>query len=273
MSKLGQYPVGKPLGKPDHRFRLYECGLPDELNHTGILKIASEIENNGELDREALALQMMRKEAARLEGEYAKVKKKPEYMMNYQFFFPNLVDTFVCEEQGGRRVNILSFEEIANEREDLVPIAHIVSRDRVRVDPRTSGWILGKLLKLLVFTHPQGISGNLLGSNILLNRQQHYVSVFDWTEALLGDAPVSEDVAREEISQVAREVTLVLGGDPETGEIPPDAQLEDGRYQEFLSRLVDGEESDAGEAHRQFYELIDELWPRGFHKWSTYSLV
>lgn len=264
------YDVGESIGGTEE-FRLYECMVPEQ--GPCILKIATNVSHNGLLDREAYILAEMRKEATELEEEYSKIKKDEKKFLNYHFMFPDIIESFVSEEQEGRRVNILGFSAIAEELPDLIPLSHIVSRDRARVDPRTSAWILGKLLKLLVFTHSQNILiGSIVDENIVINREQHYVAIADWTAATTLPGQISLESVSAEIAAVTREVVVVLGGNPEDGAIPKDLQLENDRYQEFLKDLLGGKFDDAQKAHGEFYKLIRELWPRGFHKYRTYSI-
>ncbi len=266
------YTVGKQVAETSSA-RIYLC--TDDEGKQCLLKIALEESDNGALDREANVLQVMAEKAAELQEKYAEKMGEGKFL-NYHFCFPELVATFVSPEQGERRVNILAFPNICKEVGELVPIAHLVSHDRVRVDPKTSAWILGKLLKFFVFTHSLGIqigTGSVSGENILINRDQHFVAIFDWTDAVLGEAPLPEVIAREEIVLATEAVVLILGGDPATAEIPADEQLEDGSYAELLNRLIDGDYADAEEAHADFYRLIDTIWPEGgFHPFTTYDL-
>jgi hypothetical protein len=265
------YVVGEELGK-NERFKLYHCIF--EENQVCILKIARKPAFNGLLDREAFILETMKKEADAIEAEYGEIRKPEEPPLNYHYFFPQLIETFVSAEQNGSRIIILSQAHIASDLNKLKPISHLITRDNVRVDPKTSAWILGKLLKLLVFTHSQNITiGDLDGSNILINGEQHYVSIFDWSDAIIGNGQMPENVAANEVSQVAREITLILGGDLATGELPKDKQLEDTRYEDFIKNLFNESEPSAKLAHQKFYELIESLWPRGFHKFNTYYLT
>lgn len=267
-----KYLVGKKLGETDE-FRLYECKLPD--GKVAIFKIAVEVESNGILDRESDILRTMRDAALLYEAEYVKVSGKPDATLGYQIMFPNLIDSFVLPEQGDRRVSILSFTNVGDDLGRMVPIGHITERDRVRIDPKTSAWVLGKLLKLLVFTHNQGIiNGRLTGDNVLIEPDQHYVSVFDWscaTRSPFGGILRGGD-AGEEISQVTSLVIEAMGGDPDTGELLPDSQLTDKSYQNFLIKLLTGYGGDAVSAHADFYETVRSLWSRGFWPFTTYKL-
>ena len=262
------YEILKLIGNPDE-FRLYLCRSKEERNY--ILKVAATVEHNSFLDREAFILNEMRAEAARLEEEYARVKSNPDSMLNYQLCFPDLVETFLASGQGNRRVNILGFSAV-EDMGKLVPIRHLVSRDRVRVDRKTSAWMMGKLLKILVFAHSQDISlGEVTGFNILIERDEHYVVVFDLTSAEICVGGVPEDVAREEISRGAREIILALGGDakklPEDNEQDPDNQ-----YGKHLYALADGSESNAKKAHEKFYSLVRSMWPRAYWPYTAYDL-
>jgi hypothetical protein len=265
-----KYLVGKLIGETD-QFRIYQCELPE--GGVGILKIAVSPAQNGLLDREAFILQALREEAEKSEEEYR--KQNPDKVLNYAIQFPNLVDSFISPEQGNRRINIMNFVNVSDDIGKLVPIEQVVTRDRVRVDPRTSAWIMGKILKLLSFAHGQGISvGRITAENILLEREEHYVAFFDWSEAMVhmeNDVPV--EVAGQEISQAAKVVISLLGGNPYTGELPADEQLEDDRYAQHLFALAQGKEKDSFRAHGAFYDLIrNALGWSGKHKFTTYSL-
>ncbi len=275
LSPSGQtYDVGQKDLVEDPIYSLFKCGLSD--TQAGLLKIATAVEHNGVLDREAYLLQTMNEEAKLREDEYAKIKDNEKEMLNYQFFFPRLIESFVSKDNGDRRINILSFSDITTELVELASLLLIRLNDRVRVDPKTSAWMMGKLLKLLDFTHSQGISGQALDSdNILINREKHFIAVFDWSGATMSPAKVTDDVASGEIAAAAQSVILALGGDEDdkTFSIPEDEQLTDTRYADFLKNLASGGESDAGKAHTEFYELVRSLWPkRGFHPYTTYKI-
>lgn len=265
-----EYSVGKLLGETED-FRIYECTLSD--GGVGILKIAVTCEKNPLLDREAFILRTMRDEALWLESEYEKVKKDPNHALNYQISFPNLIESFLAQDQGMRRINIVNFTAITDDLGCLVPIAHIASRDCVRVDPKTSAWMLGKLLKILVFAHSQGISiGKVTGDNVLIERKEHYVIIFDWSEARIHSGGVPAKVTCAEIAQAAGEVILALGGNPSTGEIPADPQLVDDQYRRLLYRLALSNVSDAASAHEAFYALVRSLWPHEYWPFTSYPL-
>ncbi len=264
------YVVSDILGENDV-YTTYKCILSDE--RVCFMKIAKSPACNGLLDREAYVLRSLASEAARIEEIYAE-KNSGKPPLNYHICFPKLEETFVAVKQGGLRVNVVSFFELTDSITDLAPMAYITTREKMRVDPKTSAWMLGKMLKFLRFTHNMGISiGKLSGENILLQRANHLVAVYDWTDAVLvGETPLDEDSAREEIMQLAHAIFAVLGGDPITGTIPDDKQLPDSRFAEFLKHLADGKDCSAKNAHVAFYELIENMWGIKYHPYTDYEL-
>lgn len=266
-SPTNQYNVGKQVGNTS-KYRLYLCNEKG-TEHQCLLQIAADATLNGELERAAYILEELKRKSDELEVEYSTVKKDQEVFLNYDLGFPELMDSFICQEQGGRRINILAFRNV-EDVSSMVPLINITAKDRQRVDLRTSAWIMGKLLKLLVFAHSQGISVGLLGgSNILIEPDEHYVLIFDWSVARTHSEAVPAETRREEISQAAQAVITVIGGNLETGVFPGDGEKGFKPYTEHLLRLARGCESNAERAHKNFYELIDSLWKREFYPFTT----
>jgi len=264
------YQVGKKVAETDN-YRIYLC-LQAETARQCLLQIASAVEHNGGLQRAAYLLKELERRADELEKEYVRVKTDPNILLNYGLGFPELIDSFICQEQGGRWINILAFRNVEDVSR-MVPLINITAKDRLRVDLRTSAWIMGKLLKLLAFTHVEGISVNLLtGHSVLIEPDEHYVVIFDWTAAQTHPETLSNEVQRKEISQAAQTIITVLGGDSEKGILPNDGDEAFERYTNHLLRLARGGESNAERAHDKFYELIDSLWKREFYPFKTHKL-
>lgn len=267
VSAVGSYSVGKRVGNTN-KYRLYLCNEKG-TEHQCLLQIATDATHNGALDRAAYILGELKRKSDELETEYATVKKDQEVFLNYDLGFPELVDSFICQEQGGRRINILAFRNVEGVN-SMVPLINITAKDRRRVDLRTSAWIMGKLLKLLGFAHGCGISVNLMtANNILIEPDEHYVLIFDWSVARTHSEAVPAETRREEISQAAQAVITILGGNLETGVFPDDGEKGFKPYTEHLLRLARGCESNAERAHRSFYELIVSLWKREFYPFTT----
>jgi hypothetical protein len=271
-SPTSTYTAGARLGSTD-RFALYACTLPDGM--PGILKIATTREYNGVLEREAFILQLLSERANSIEEQAAEAEPgKGE--LGYRKFFPTLVESFTAPDQGNRQVLILSFAEVCKELGELVPIQHLISRENVRVDPKTSVWIMGKLLKMLDFTRLVGVTTVINGDNILLNREKHVVLIFDWSGSSLISMMDNNDarakISGEEISTAAKEVIAALGGDPKLGVLPKDSQLEDNDYERLLAILSSGEVTHPGEAHEKFYTYVRSIWPIKYHPFTVHPV-
>jgi hypothetical protein len=265
------YQVGEKAAEAE-KYRLFLCKA-EQTGQPCLLQVAVTAAQNGELDRNAYILGELKSYSDKLEEEYAKVKKDPKVLLNYHLGFPELVDSFISKDQGGRRINILAFRNVENISK-LVPLINLTQRDRLRLDLRTSVWILGKLLKMLVFTQSGGYSVNAAGNNILIEPEpnRRYVIVFDWSDSVIYSGPVPMERRCEEISQAAQSVIIALGGDFETGVIPDDGEEAFARYTDHLLRLARGSESNAERAHAMFYDLADSLWTRGFYPFTTKPL-
>lgn len=237
-----------------------------------LLQITREPAYNGGLDRAAFILNELARKAEEVEADYAKIKKNPKKFINYGLGFPEVVDSFVCPEQGGRRINILAFRFV-DDVTQMVPLVNITDKDHVRVDLKTSAWMMGKLLKMLTFTHNEVVTiGQLGGNNILIEPERHYVVLFDWSAAQMHTGEIPEQMRKTEIAKAAKSVIGVLGGNPETGEIPNDGGDDFAPYAEYILHLSRGEEGNAKKAHQLFYELIAKLGWKGFHPFTTRRL-
>lgn len=240
-------------------FKTYRCH-GDGADHESLMKIAVTKAQNGLLDREAFLLGEISSEIANTEA----IRE-----LGYNNCFPTLEESFVEATQGDRRINITAFsgvDRVAN----LVPLKRIRSKEKRRIDPKTSAWIFGRLLKIFMFTHEFGVSvGRLAGENILINPGKHHVTFFDWTNAQHHNARVPVEIARDEISCAAREVILALGGDPFSCKLPESDQLTGPSYADMLFEFANKEVSCARQAHEKFYGLVRDLWPREFHAFTT----
>jgi hypothetical protein len=200
------------------------------------------------------------------------VKKDQKSKLNYYLGFPELVDSFICNDQGGRRVNIFAFRSVKSVN-NMIPLIFITHKYRLRIDLRTSGWIMGKALKIIDFAHSNGIAINATaGNNILIERDNHYVVIFDWTDAQMYPGEIPIEVRTNDISQAAKAVITVLGGDWKKGRIPNNGEKAFVQYTNFLLRLARGSESNAQRAHANFYEIIDAFWKRELYPFTTKPL-
>ncbi len=255
-----------PQVAQDDRFNIFLCtkvGEPDKV----FLFVVAQEGMNPAVDRWAYMLKELAQHAERLEQKYDSIKKDPKDCLNYQLGFPAVVDTFKSPKK--RQIMILAFEHSTPSA--MVPIARMVERDRLRVDIKTSVWMMGKMLKILAFAHSQEISVGLIDSGtILIDPEQHYVNFFDWSEAKIVQ-PLTEDIKRQEISEAASVVIEALEGNPDDRTIPNNEGVEGERYCAHLWTLADGLNSDASVAHERFYQFVEGLWKRKFYPFTTFS--
>lgn len=251
-------------------YRLYLCEQ-DATKRQCLLQIATAVGHNGKLDRAAYILKELKRYADEVEKEYMD-KNKGKDSLNYELGFPELVDSFVYPEQNNKRVNIYAFRCVENVH-SMIPLVFI-TKQRLRVDLRTSAWIMGKALKVIDFSHNFGIAVcSTRGNNILIERDNRYVVIFDWTLARIYPETIPIDLRRQDISQAAQAIITVLGGDWENGFIPDDEEKTHGLYINNLLQLARGSESSARRAHANFYEIVDRCWKREFYPFTTKPLV
>ncbi len=262
-----KYRVGAKVAETD-LYRVYLCQEVDN-DKPYLLQIVSGVAHNGSLERATYVLKELKQTADLFEAEYAKTGSGR--LLSYDRLFPLMVDGFIAEDQGGRRVNILAFTEVDDVKQ-MVPLSNLVAKDHLRVDLRSSAWIMGRLLKLLGLAHGDGIAvGSLTAANILLEPQQHFAVVFDWSSAQMHQTGIPVEIRKDDIAGAAKAVFAAIGGDPITGNYPYDSE-EFGRYVECLWRLASRREHKADRAHAQFYELVEELWGRTFVEFTTLPL-
>ena len=235
-----------------------------------MLKISPDIPGNGKLDREALLLKDIEREIDRI-----RMTEKPGTIgggLHYEKCFPRVRESFLFTEQGNRRINIIEIPDTESIR-DLVPLEQWRARERVRLDPKSSAWLMGRLLKIFTLTHPIGVCvGKIDGGNILVNPKKHRAIFFDWTEAHQYDKFVPPETVGEEIAKAATQVFLALGGNLGKGTLPASDQLTDDRYAQLLLRFMSGVERDPDKVAQNFYKLIREMWEPEFHTFTTIPL-
>ena len=232
-----------------------------------MLKVSTDIAGNGLLDREALVLKDIETEVNRILAT-----EKPgtaDGGLHYEKCFPRLRESFLFTEQGNRRINVIEIPATDSVK-DLIPIEQWRTREQVRIDPKSSAWIMGRLLKVFTLTQPIGISvGKIDGGNILVNAKKHRAIFFDWTEAYQYEQYVPPEKVGEEIAHAATQVFLALGGSIAKGTLPHSAQLADTRYAELLVQFMSGAERDPDKAAVRFYTLVREIWNNEFHPFAT----
>ncbi len=233
-----------------------------------LLQVAAKREVNGNLERAAFLLGRFKKAADIYDVEYAKTHERKH--LHHDRLYPAVVESFVSSEQGDRRVNIFNLTNVKNILA-IVPLSSLRQKDRLRIDPETSAWIMGRLLKLLNFTHGEGVlNGALTARNVLLHPEQHFAVTLDWSVARVFPGVVPAEFAVSDIASAATAVFEAIGGDATTEAWPYEGHVS---YVSLLRRLMRGHESDASKAHDRFYELVREEYGNEFHPFTTLPLT
>jgi hypothetical protein len=281
-SKSAQYEVGQLVARTE-AYNVYLC----EEVATGsqrLLQIATSLAHSGGLQRAAFLLRKLKDTSDKYETVHAELEPDGK-LLSYDRLFPTLVDSFTAEAQGNRQVNIMAFTEV-DDITTLVPLTNLTKKDHMRITLTSSAWVMGRLLKLLGLAHGEGIAVRTLsGNNILLQPEQHFAVVFDWSQGLTypeavpaqdkDDKPVPRvpsSVRKDDIASAAFAVLTAIGADASKGTFAYADDDTSRRYVECLWRLACRRENDAEGAHDQFYELVDQLWGREFRPFQTLPL-
>lgn len=232
-----------------------------------LLQIAAKPEDNGGLDRAAFLLERFATSGALLDAEYAKSHERKR--LHYERLYPLLVASFVSPEQGNRRINILGLADVPDLRR-IVPLSSLRAKDRLRVDPETSAWIMGRLLKLLGFAHAQGVANRAMTSNnVLLDPEQHFAVTLDWSTARVFPGQVPAEHATSDIKAAAKAVFHALGGSVQNATWPYNGHEP---YISLLRQLMYGGSPSADMALDQFYSTVRAEYGNSFHPFTTLPL-
>lgn len=257
-SKEITYEVGS-LFLENELFRFYEVHSKKFPEEVLLLKIPKSRINNYILEKEELLL----KEMAKFAEEVDRVGEP----QGYQICFPKVFDSFIASTEQGRFTLILSLKNTVDSLSDFFCVENILQKN-YRIDPKTSVWILGKTLKLMLFIHFQNIVINgLSNKNLFIDKKNHLIHILDWTNAKMLPSLNKKNIFTE-IKNLVQNVILLLGGDANTGIIPDHDQLEgDGiLYRQILINLLDKNMFlGAEETHKYFYENVEKIWVKGYH--------
>lgn len=262
------YEVGR-LVAATKSYRLY-LAKEGSSGEGCVLQVARDIESNGGLSRAVLVLKELADTASRYDEEYS--KRHEGKHLHYDRLFPSVVESFVLpESQGKRRANVLTFTDVSD-IPALLPLSNLRKKDGVILDLKSGAWVMGRLLKLLHFAHGQGIAvRSLRPNNILLEKDQHFAIVLDWTAALVAQEKVDPEVTTADIIRAAEAVLESCGL---SSEGPPPYALADGeeQYLALMRGFANGSESNADRAHTQFYDTCHKVLGQGFHPFTTLPL-
>lgn len=256
-------------------YRLYVTKLP--TGQLGLMKISLTEEFNYILKKEINILESMQVMADDYDQSMIKSNNAPPY---YGATFPKVIEKMDAD---GRVAVFLGYNECIESYKQLMPLSIITEKERT--DLKTAHWILGKLLKILVFFHNWGMNYAITAvntSNVLIETDLHGVFVLDFSEAI--KKPGEEERIND--IRLAAKLAWEIAGGTEESEPPHDLSIMSKenyvKYVSFIRRLMNGETKGAYEEQMAIYELSDEIWPkipkpsgapglkRQFHKFCTY---
>lgn len=266
-SEQRSYNVGQLIAATA-AYRLY-LAKENETGEWRLLQVARDLQSNGGLSRSAYILDMFWGISQDYDQVYS--EKHEGKHLHYDRLFPRMIESFASEEQGGRRINSLAFTDVGDVP-GLLPLSNLLAKDRVIIDLKTGAWIMGRLLKLLGFAHEQGVAvRSLRTNNILLDKDQHFAVVLDWTTALVFPSSVSSEAAGADITRAA-EAVLISYGTHSHG-LPYQLTPDEARYIDLLRDFANGGETNAVRAHTRFYQLVRETWDTEFHPFTTLPIT
>lgn len=248
-------------------YRLYLCR--DASSGRGyLLQVSTGIAHNGGLERAAFVLRTLANSSRHHDELYA--AEHDGHKLHYDRLFPGLIETFVSKDQGNRRINVLTFTDVENVAK-LLPMSNLRTKDRLRIDPKTDAWIVGRLLKLLTIVHLEGISVRTLSSNnILLEPDKHFAIVLDWTSAWMYQSEAPRADAAVDVVRAVEAGYDALGDIDTRSYSYDDADLQ---YIDLLNQIK-GQASQltTNEAHTVFYDKVRAIWPTEFHPFTAMPL-
>lgn len=141
--QIRDYTILQPLDEAKHSKNYL---ARDGDGESVILKISKTFDDNHMLLQEARNFRLYSEVAELYDGD-DDCDERGSSPSKYDLLFAKLEETFLEESQHDRRINIFSIRDI--NYNDLVPLSEL--HEKVKIDLRTSSWILGRLLKWYAF--------------------------------------------------------------------------------------------------------------------------
>ncbi len=266
-TKEHSYRVRERVVAETAQYRLYVCE-DTSSNEALFLQVATALEFNGELQRAAFVLGQLRKRAEEREADHVKKLEREGAdtgkRLHYELLIPEVVEGFASAEHDNRQMVILRVADLKKGIEAMLPMSMLTEVDGKRLSPMSSAWVIGRLLKLLLFVHTEGYAGMAVdGDNVLLEPEWHRVTPIDWSAVKDYRDGMTPEVTKLDIVSAASAVFTAIGGDTDDGEYPYDVE-DAGEYIDFLRRLMRGREADANAAHIKLYQIVRATWGHGY---------
>lgn len=241
------------------------------------LVIANTIADNPVIDDLSAILEKLRDLVSyhnQVYRESGRILPKPEGL-GFDHLFPIVIDQFTCSEQGNRRVLVLdySFADLGQ----AIVACQLPEQD-VRVDLRTSSWILARLLKLIGFINLHQMTIPVSLESILIVRKTHRLMWLDWTPLVVHDDKLSTPLKCLGLKQAASAVLSLIGANFVSQDwryefFSADEQQCEGekKYFQLLIKLYAGGYDNAVATHHALNDVFYEIWPTGFYPFTAYA--
>lgn len=263
-TKRHRYDIGRVV-TPFGVATCYECVIDGTQN--GVIAVAMQPSDNDLLQMEARVLRTLMKPDQPSAG-------------GYMSMLPSLFESFKLTEAGKQRQ-----ANVFRTSPGYATIAAIHEAYPAGINPKDMAWMWRRLLDVLGYAHHRGfVHGAVLPGNILIGLGDvHEVVITNWQAATplgghgkpyipLIDASYQqwyppEVAAKQPPSQgtdllmSARTMCYLLGGNPLTGDTPPNVPARvRGFIKSCLLLAAHQRPQDAWRLRSEFTELINELW-------------
>ncbi|MDO4507801.1 MAG: hypothetical protein Q4B65_00175 [Candidatus Saccharibacteria bacterium] len=247
-SGIVKYEVNDP--KKDLLFKsdssnLY-LAIDKKTGKTGFLRFPRDRLGNADMQLEVEKLKFLAETSETIESEYKKLIGNPDACVHYDWLFPELTGSVICNEsQLNRQVNFLTAKDA--ELKDFFPLPRLTSR--YKVDTRTGAWILGRFYKLQTFADTIRISFKFYPDQVIIEPKMHRMIYLGWN---LKDT----DEPRQNIMQMARVIlSFIKPGDSD----------EDKEFIQILELMAKEGHKGGHYAHAWLYQIIKKLWGHKYH--------
>jgi hypothetical protein len=229
----------------------------DGRQRTALLQISASVDSNAVLEKAATTLRLLRAESAEWDDKY-----------HFDWLYPEVAASFThTDAKGERRVNVLTLSQVGDVTE-LHALAQIIGSGK-RVDVRTGIWILGRMLKLLMFVHPRGYSVQATPSKVLIHpgdeETRHQALIFDWCDVSLHDGVLPVPYCQRDIRLAVKSILDLLGADKRTGEYPYE---DEHGFVKYIWRLTEND-GDTLSIYEAYYRFVYDVFGQQYHPFTT----
>lgn len=245
--KVRDYEVGAKIGE-NSKFRIYLGRSPQQQV---ILKVAKTFEDGDVLSEEATHFKLT----------WAVIKQLAEYQTeqqqenaHYDWLFTGLEASFMEPSQQDRRINV--FSVVDTEFSKLTPLPKL--RHDTEIDVRTSVWLLGRFFKLYGFYEILSVAGDnpipdyakFSPADFLVGPEHHRLILYNYS------GKIRDMTANNLVKLITKFIYDWIGFDEDE---------KSQRYRELLEDYMSVGRTSFEEAHREFYDLVQELWGIKYH--------